>query len=210
MNDFRDWADQWVIASDPNDLLAHERRHFRAEGSHVLGFVYVDHSAGLSLRVDAFCSPQPDGSIRRGSSPREQGSMLVLRYDLFDDLGLSRLNSLHAQQLGLPPRPEWLEHYRCPAVEPLRSLSFLDPLRAPGYPDDIKFLLPGVGGRDPEIVWGRLERSLREHYFECTLLNDPNQDFGYRTGDALVVSVRTVEGGVSPVCVGRMSDLVDS
>jgi len=49
-------------------------------------------------------------------------------------------------------------------------------LRAEGYPNDIKFLLPSDMKHHGEVEWGCLENSIDDHRFECELLNEPDQD----------------------------------
>jgi hypothetical protein len=120
-------------------------------------------------------------------------------------MDLSPLNDNERQRLGLPKYPDWLHIYHHGGAEPLRHLALLHPLRAEGYPDDIKFLLPTDTKHRGEVVWGRLENSIDDHRFECELLNEPDQDFGLHAGERVVISVQEVPKGVSSVCLGPLS-----
>jgi hypothetical protein len=62
----------------------------------------------------------------------------------------------------------------------LRALPLLDPVRAPGYPDDIKCLLfDKTGSKDGEWIWAKVIRQDGDGLFLCRLINEPFQDFGF-------------------------------
>lgn len=207
--EYLDWIDRWMLAADPTGLLAGEQRHFGASGTHALGFVYVDHECGVTMNVKTFCRLGRGGEVLPTDGPRQHDAALLLRYGTLEALTLTPLADDERKRLGLPSRPEWLAIYRHQNVKSLRRLPLLHPLRAQGYPDDIKFLLLGDGDAQPELVWGRLEGVLGEYYFDCKMLNEPNQDFGLHMGERVMVSVREIEGGVSPICLGPLSNFLD-
>lgn len=209
MNAYFDWLDRWMLGTGSSDWFASEQRHFEASGTHVLGFVYVDHTHGVTMQVESFCRVDSAGTVHLTSGPRQQNAALLVRYDLLAAMNLARVSESERQRLGLPVTPEWLSIYRHEEAEPLRRLALLHPLRAEGYPDDIKFVLPADEETRPEVVWGRLERALGEHYFECELLSEPQQDAGVHAGERVVVSVREVPDGVSPVCLGPPSQFLE-
>jgi hypothetical protein len=186
------WMDRWVLGTDPLGKLASERSHYGASGAHLLGFVYVDHTAGVSMDVDSFCSVNLDGSVHLQGGPRQRNASLKIRYDLLTGMDVALLDDHERNRLGLPKAPDWLPFYRHAGAEPLRRLPLLHPLRAEGYPDDIKFLLPADTKHRGEVVWGRLENAL----------NEPDQDFGLHAGEQVVVNVRQTSEGLISVCLG--------
>lgn len=206
MLDSLEWIDRWMVAADPDGVLRSEQRRFGASGTHVAGFVYADHTAGITMDVETFCTVGPEGEIHPTGGPRRHNSVLKVRYDILEQLSPTPIADHERERLGWPARPGWLSTYRHPELEPLRRLPLLHPLRAPGYPDDIRFLLLPVDeeGR-PEVVWGRLERALGGCDFECVLLNQPQQECGLSLHDRVVVNVREVEDGVVPICLGPLS-----
>ncbi|MEI7847823.1 MAG: hypothetical protein WCK35_18620 [Chloroflexota bacterium] len=213
MNDkkyeYLSWIDRWILAADPLGQLASEQRHFGTSGTHVLGFVYVDHTAGVSMDVDGFCNLNLDGSVLLIGGPRQQNESLKVRYDLLAGMDIALLDDNERNRLGLPIYPDWLPIYHHSGAEPLRCLPLLHPLRAEGYPDDVKFLLPADTQHRGEVVWGRLENSIDDNRFECVLLNEPDQEFGLHAGEHVVISVREISKGVSSVCLGPLSNFIE-
>ncbi len=204
------WIDRWMLASDHLERLDSEKRRFGANGTHVLGFVYVDHTHGISMQIESFCSLDPDGTKHMTGGPPQHNSVFLLRYDMLRDMDpVVPLADDERRRLKLPKHPKWLSGYHYEGAEPLRRLSLLHPLRAEGYPDDIKFGLLGDSEHRGEVIWGRLENSLGGDYFECELLNEPMQDFGFHIRDRVLVRVKEVSEGVSSVCLGPLSKFIE-
>ena len=203
------WIDRWMLASDNLGRLDSEKCRYGAAGMHVLGFVYVDHTHGISMQIESFCSLDPDGTKHMTGGPPQHNSVLLLRYDMLGDMEPVPLGNDERRRLGLPEYPKWLSSYRHEGAEPLRRMALLNPLRAEGYPDDIKFVIPEDSGRSGEVIWGRLENSIGGDYFECKLLNEPSQDFGFHLGERVLVRVKEVPEGVSAVCLGPLSKFIE-
>ncbi len=70
------------------------------------------------------------------------------------------------------------------AVGTLREKEFLDPIRHPLYPDDVKAYLIGPNGDDAELVWLRL-CDFEDDTVYGTMLNEPINDWGVHEGDKL-------------------------
>ena len=68
-------------------------------------------------------------------------------------------------------------------VEESRSFEFLDEFRNELYPDDV-LVLTVKEGLTPEGCWVRIT-GLYEECMIGTLLNEPNQDFGFHEGDSI-------------------------
>jgi hypothetical protein len=100
---------------------------------------------------------------------------------------IEQLSQDQIKSLSLLEKPEWLKFYDEPDLERTRQLEFLHPFRAPGFPDDIRVLLPTVKGKREEVVWTRIEPYRVDGVFVCTLLNQPNQDFKINLLDRIEV-----------------------
>jgi len=200
---FRDEVDRWVLIRDGEGLLTSELRHFGAPGPCAIGFVYIDHEMGISCRVTAFCTADDYGhDIQINGAPSDRGTALIFRHDILRRLEVTRLHPAERQRLRLLRTPNWLRHYRNPAMETVRRYRYLDPLRAPGYPDDIQFIIQDSDGLPPELVWGRLLVDGGAGSFICTLLSQPHQA-DYAPGDTVLVQVDRTPDRVVAWCVGK-------
>jgi len=170
-----------------------------------MGYVYVDRVCGMTLNVEAWCDSEAE-PLRITSRPSERKQIIVLRYDYFVDKEKRLLDANEIADLHLPTFPDWLKHYTSEGLAPLRALTLIDPLRAPGFPDDIKCLLfDRDGGKESEWVWARLVRQPRQGLFVCKLLNEPFQDFGLHGGELICVDVSEHPEGLISVCLGKAS-----
>ncbi|NLI75805.1 MAG: hypothetical protein GX442_05105 [Candidatus Riflebacteria bacterium] len=191
--------DRWVLlfpaaAARLGDLLPDP------PGTHLVGFLYVDLHAGISLHVLGTGTVGADGTVIVTSRVGDR-DRLILRHVVFQNLEPQALTASQRGALGLPEIPDWLEGYRRPETAPIRRLAWLDPLRCPGYPDDIRFRL-ARRGMQAEVVWGTAWRLAGEDaegftLIECELLNEPNQDWGVHAGDRVLVRAKPdTDGGV--------------
>lgn len=163
-----DYVNQWGMVETGSSKADWKRFWEYHEGTHALVFTYVDRTAGMSSWLEVFCNRQADGSFERVGGPAENKAGVSIRYGTFPMSEIILLSTEEREELGLPERPDWLEIYDDGGMDALRKMSLLDPLRAPGFPDDIQFPIvrPGLQG---EVVWGRLERYIPDDLFECTL-----------------------------------------
>lgn len=197
-------ANRYVLFVDNKDVLKRARKELANIGGNMgVGYIYVDHTAGLSMRIHLFAEQDRGGLRYSDDLERPGGSSMILRQDSFADFGIKILDAEGVKMFGLPPEPAYAPVYRNAEVEPLRSLEILHPLRAPGFPDDITFML--LKDTIGEQVWGRLERRLSEEQFECTLLNQPNNDFGVRAGERVIISVNLTPEGIDARFVSKVS-----
>ncbi len=175
-------------------------------GTHLVGFLYVDLQAGISLHVLGTATVAAGGAVTLAGRVADR-SRLILRHGVFQSLTPQALTASQREALGLAEVPDWLESYRRPETAPIRRLAWLDPLRCPGYPDDIRFRL-ARRGMQAEVVWGTAWRLAGEDadgftLIECELLNEPNQDWGVHAGDRVLVRARPdTDGGVLVGFVG--------
>ncbi len=186
---------RWVLVHDKQGVLKGERQHYNAGGEHLVGYPYVDHTAGFSMNVRLFCQTTLFGGLKVMVDLWALKVGLIMRHDVMSRCSITPLSDGQIKKLGLPDNPEWLQFYENKDVEPLRTLELLHPLRAPGFPDDVKFV---IGGKELKIeqVWGRLERRLSETTYECTLLNTPHQDFGVKAGERVIIRIAPTQNGI--------------
>lgn len=154
----------------------------------LLGYVYVDHDAGISLKVEGFylSAPEPDPKIETISKFVRDSVSLKFRFDVIRMRDIHILDEHERNRLSLPISPDWLQFYESPEMKVIRNNESLDRCRAEGFFDDVFAIIPSKGilndeeaGNTPEIVWVRLESySDRDDVFKGILLNQPNQGSG--------------------------------
>lgn len=192
---------RWIAANDPAGLLRAERRRADAGGNWLLGFLYVDHEAGLTIRVLKWARKTWLGKLdETGAVPRDE--MLVVRHGLLEQLEVAALNDRELGRFRLPPEPEWLEAYSRPELETLRSDAALDVLRAPGFPDDLKVALVDTPSGSVEFAWARAERRRPSGAIECVLLNEPRHRYRISAGDRILIEIMRYGSIVTAVCSG--------
>ena len=159
----------------------------------VLTYGYIDSDAGLTLEVLA------GGKITDNKAAFFKGSddtrsfvrleaVIEDEFFVIDDKDGS-LKKKYAAKL------ENLKTYdSSPAVEKSRQMAFLDGSRDPEHPDDVLVYLTRKGLK-PEGCWTKIT-DLMEHYFVGTLLNEPEQNFGYHAGETIAFYVQKTEDGM--------------
>jgi hypothetical protein len=207
-SDFLDFLNSYSIMSidtDSGGTIRKYRQEYDPTATHMVGVIYVDRQAGMSMNIETFCTLMPDGSLRDSGGPPSQKKRVILRYSVFKSISVSALSPEQISALYLPSEIEWLSIYRegMAQVEATRNLSHLDPLRAPGTPDDIKFLLvPDEKNAMQEEIWGRLVKQIDATLFECVLLNQPHQRIGINRTDHVLVHIRNESTSLVSVCIG--------
>ena len=187
-------VNSWVLVSDfrPYSEALHKKiDEIPGTADSAIGYIYIDHEAGISLKIEHLC--------RKQSAPRNEESLISLenlaslrfRYNTLTKLSLKLLSPKCIQRLGLAPVPEWVRHYDPPALRIIREFTWLDPFRARGFFDDVMAILPGKDKDVPEIVWVRLFRYYPDtNWFKGILLNEPFRDYGIHRND--IITVQTV------------------
>jgi hypothetical protein len=167
-----------------------------------IGYVYVDHQAGISLKIERLCM-QDDLQLGGDALfPLEDLVSLRLRYSAMNALNMRKMSGDEVNRCGLPAMPEWLAIYNPPDLNAIRELAWLDPFRAKGFFDDVMATLPGTGGDVPELIWIRLVRYVRDpDSFHGILLNEPFRDYGVHRNDTIEVRVAGNPEGLSLVAV---------
>lgn len=156
----------------------------------ILTYGYIDQEAGLTMEV--LCAGKKDGdSFAFFDASKENrvilrvGSVIDDEFFFFDDAD-GELSEKYAEKLDV------LKHYEVSEeIEETRKMGFLDKSRHDFYPDDVMVYLTREG-LDPEGCWVRII-GLGDHFIMGTLLNDPDQDFGYHSGEKVAFFVQKQE-----------------
>ncbi len=193
----RDIINRWAIAGiNPciSRILAEkDLTDPRANGC--IGFFYVDHDEGISLRIHSLCRVDPGSPPNMVVNFEDHGEDLVLRYDEVGTCTL--LSNEDAARLSLLEEQRWFSYYEPERLRELRMRVDLDRFRAPGFFDDVSVVL-SANDREkiPEVVWFRLEnQSTDGRSFRGILLNEPDADFSVHEGDMLTVVFHEDEDG---------------
>jgi hypothetical protein len=203
----RDLIHSWVRVADFGAYIASLRQKVKEIPGDLdtgIGYVYVDHDAGISLIIDRLCHSDP---LQQGTSVPVVLDDLVslrLRYNAMKLLDLRPLTAEDIRHQGLPETPGWAHNYESADQKNIRGLDWLDPFRAHGFFDDVMTILPGIGNNVPELVWVRLEKYLPDiDRFRGTLLNEPFRDYGIHRNDHLEILPARGPGGVQLVILPR-------
>lgn len=186
------FVDSWVVFQPPAKIMKALLKggdFERPEANGALGFVYIDHEAGLSLSIFWTAAIQKKTFQLLDLVMKENGSLLLFRYEMFHEMQFYRLDADEMNQLNLPAYPDLYKYYLPnTAVQWIRQEPRFDPFRAPGFPDDLRFTI-FQKGLMPEDVWGRCEGISSEGAYVLRLLNQPHQHFGVDMGQLLKVKL---------------------
>ena len=195
----------WVLVRDFAPYILALREKFSeipAEANAGIGYVYIDHDAGISMKVECLCT------IRSRTDPidavlcLDDLVSLKLRYSALKNLTLYQFTLAQIENLGISPVPDWLKFYETPDIASIRGLAWLDPFRAPGFFDDVIAVLPGIGGDKPELIWIRLLRYFKDtDRFHGILLNEPFRDYGIHRNDLIEVQVTRNSDGITLIAI---------
>jgi hypothetical protein len=201
----REMIDQWLVVGLERGEAARFSDDATLRADCAVGFVYVDSMCGMTFNVEAWCNT--DGkSLLAVSRPSDTKQRIMLRYDTFAGKAKRMLTQTERAALVFPTIPDWLSLYYQgdETTRALRALPLLDPVRAPGYPDDIKcFLFDRSGSKAGESIWAKVIRQGGDGCFLCRLLNEPYQDFGVHEGEMVSVALAEQEDGPVAVCLGK-------
>lgn len=160
------------------------------EANCILTYGYIDREAGLTLEILAAGKETEKGfSFADGneaiSSKIRIGNVADDEVAFFADED----GSLAKRYSG---KIEMLHHYDAPEeVEKTREMTFLDSCRDENCIDDILVYLV-KDGLKTEGCWTRII-GLGDHFIMGTLLNEPDQNFGYHLGEKIAFFVQETE-----------------
>ena len=147
--------------------------------THVLTYGYIDHEAGLTLEI-LTCAAKEGETFNFFASTAENRA--IVRADAISELEIFCFGDDDEMAEMFKDKIENLKAYDVTEdIEKTRQWTFLDSIRHPFYPDDIQVPIMQEG-LETELCWLRLSGG-GSFWCEGTLLNEPNQDFGYHKGD---------------------------
>lgn len=152
----------------------------------MLVYGYIDTEAGLTLEVLAAGYQEDDSYRFFDGSDRTRffirvGAVENEEFGYFGDN--EDFRKRYAEKLDM------IKDYAADEeVEKSREMGFLDGSRHPHYPDDVQVLLVREGF-NTEACWVRIV-GLGEHWIMGTLLNEPEQAFGYHIGEKIAFFVQ--------------------
>lgn len=203
-------VNKWVLIHNTGKMFNHDKERYGVSVDFCIGYVYVDQQAGLTIDILSYCEVD-DKSITLTKGPHDENTSMKVRFSHANNTNLTCkvLTDEQLKSLSLPTEPDWLQFYKVKGQEELdriRQINLLHPLRAPRFPDDIRFILasnnPSI---QPEQVWGRIIANPQESIFIIRLLNQPNQDIdGIKINDVLAVQVKEIPNGISAMYVGKV------
>ena len=172
-----------------------------ADANYVLAYGYVDHEAGFTFEIMAAALVDKDGFRYK---PVREDCTLKLRADSFDIESAVMLPDDEGELAKVfSKKLELLTVYAVSdEVEESRKMRFLDPCRHETFVDDVQVHLR-QRNRITEVCWVRIT-GLGDHYFIGTLMNEPDQNFGWHKGDNIAFFLeQTDDGGV--ICYTDMN-----
>lgn len=158
--------------------------------NYIVCYGYYDSQAGMTLEVLGGALIE-NGDVKYAYGNNEISSKI--RIDLIEDEDCyylpdkaGDLAEIHKEKL------EMLKGYAVSEeVEKTRELAFLDDSRDKVYIDDVLVYLVRDGLK-PEGCWTRITGT-GDHWFMGTLLNEPDQDFGWHEGESISFFVKETD-----------------
>ena len=156
----------------------------------VLTYGYIDHEAGVSLEILA--GGKRDGNRFRFFDGNDSIHAFI-RIEAVENDDLFWFedadDSIKERYSG---KIKLLEGYNVSEeIEKTRGMAFLDESRDPHCIDDVLVYLTKEG-LQPEGCWVRIS-GLGDHWIMGTLLNEPNQNFGYHLNETIAFFVQELE-----------------
>jgi hypothetical protein len=191
-----DLGNKWVKITGISEQL--KKVLFDFEGDNLFGYVYIDHTAGVTLEVVRIFDIQ-DGVITYNESPPEKKIRVICRTEgivTSESIHLLSEEEINEHKLTIP---ETISIYDRDDLTEFRKSEAFHEFRGDGYPDDIQVLLPPINGNSPEIIWARVE-SYENGKVQCQMLNQPNQNFGMNINDQITASIQSIKGDNYVVC----------
>ena len=187
----KDLDRKWFLIENPRELnRINKLFKFRRSKYPVVGYSYIDHEDGLSMRIL--------GNVKF------EDKVLMLDKKLIDEridiIRLSEIKKLDIREIESDilrkikyiddVEEEMDKYYDNPSIIALRKENILDNFRDPFNPDDIQFLVISREYPNGEIIWGKLEDKEEDKYIAKVIV-EPNQDYGIKLDD--MVELKYVE-----------------
>ncbi|MBC8753511.1 hypothetical protein H2O64_02435 [Kordia sp. YSTF-M3] len=193
-------ANRWIRINELDASFAKLLGEFK--GSNLFGYVYIDHTAGITLDVIKLFNVVEDEIVFQ-KSPVDENTRIICRFDDFINAGeITILTDKGVAKHSLQLPNDIMSVYAKSHLEAFRTSETFHQFRAEGFPDDIQVLLPPIGDLKPELIWVRVE-NYENSILTCQLLNKPHQNFGIGLNDTFTASPQAV--GDDYYIVGHIS-----
>lgn len=161
---------------------------YNEDANCVLTYGYIDQEAGLSLEILA--AGMQEGEQFRFFDGNDTVSSKIrigaVEDDEFYIIDSDELRERYESKISM------LDVYAASEeIEQSREMGFLDESRDPYCVDDILVYLM-KDGLQPEGCWARI-CGLGDHFIMGTLINEPDQNFGYHLGENIGIFVQETE-----------------
>lgn len=182
-------ANRWIRINNLNDQFTKLLGEFK--GNNLFDYVYIDHTAGITLDVIKLFDVIEDDIVYR-KSPVEGDTRIISRFNDFVNAGeITILTEKGVAKHDLHLPHDIMSVYAKPELEAFRTSEMFHQFRADGFPDDIQVLFPPIGDLKPELIWSRVEK-YENDVVTCQLLNQPHQNFGINLKDTITASPQAV------------------
>ena len=155
----------------------------------ILAYGYIDHEAGFTLEIMA-AGRKTNNGIRFA-----EGNDLIsskIRMEVLEEDEVDLADEEDSLKKRFAGKLEKLHQYDVSEeIVQTREMEFLDDSRHKYCIDDVLVYLTRKGLK-PEGCWVRII-GLADHWFMGTLLNEPNQNFGYHIGERVAFFVQETD-----------------
>ena len=190
-------GNEWVKIIGISDELKRVLTGF--EGDNLFGYVYIDHTAGITLDVIKLFDLENDNIVYK-ESPSDKETRIISRLEgIIKSKEIHILSDEQIDEFELNT-PDYLSVYDRPDLAEFRAESAFHEFRGDGYPDDVQVLILPTGNFKPELIWGRVE-NYEDSVLTCNLLNQPHQKLGLKINDTIQVVLQNFEDENYLVCV---------
>ncbi|MEP0264030.1 hypothetical protein [Dokdonia sp.] len=189
-------ANKWVRIDGISPDLKKVLSGFK--GDNLFGYMYIDHTAGLTLEAVKLFTLENEEIIYQESPPDKQ-TRVISRLDAVitsSEIRILPEEKIETLQLELPFP---LDSYKRDDLEDFRKEEAFHEFRGEGFPDDIQVLFPPTEKLKPELVWGRVEK-YENNKITFQLLNQPHQNFGLNIHNTATATVQNIENKTYVVC----------
>ena len=183
-------VNKWIKIEGLNEELKNILYDF--DGDNLIGYVYIDHTAGITLDIIKLFDLENEKFIFK-ESPSDRETRIISRLSgIINAQKVTVLDNEFINEYNLKT-PEYLSIYERNDLEEFRLENKFHEFRAEGYPDDIQILLLPDTTYQPELVWGRVEK-YKNDILTCSILNQPNQDLGIHINDLVDAAIEILGG----------------
>lgn len=157
----------------------------RSKDNALLLYGYIDSTAGLSFQTMCPAYYSEDGNVEL--SPADPTCIMRLRYDAMQGTLISVNPAIAFERFDGIVQSIKECYTTTSEIEKMRDMKQLDRCRHPQFPDDLLVILSDAQ-QPREGLWFR-PSNYDGMFVRGTLLNEPNGNFGYHSGDQITAFV---------------------